>query len=142
MTTAVYDTNILISGLFWRGTPRQVIHLARDGHVQAITCPILLDELRSVLTRPNKPFQLTEQEANRVLEDILTFSQIVSPTEIPQVCRDPTDNIVLACALEGNAEYVVTGDPDLLTLKKHEQITIVTAREFLDVARNPLTRMQ
>ena len=142
MTSAVYDTNILISGLFWQGVPRRVLHLARNGKVQAITCQALLDELKDVLVRPNKPFQLSEQEVDRVLGDVLTFSRIVSPVEIPQVCRDPNDNIVLACALAGKADYVVTGDPDLLALQKHQQIKIVTAREFLDTVQTPRSRLQ
>jgi putative PIN family toxin of toxin-antitoxin system len=142
VTSAVYDTNILISGLFWRGVPRRVIHLARDGKVQAITCQVLLDELKHVLVRPNKPFQLSEQEADQVLEDVLTFAQAVSPTDIPQVCRDPNDNIVLACALAGKADYIVTGDPDLLALEEYQQIKIITAREFFDTVETAQSRLQ
>lgn len=102
MTSAVYDTNILISGLFWRGVPRRVIHLARNGAVQAITCQALLDELKDVLIRPNKPFQLSEQEVDRVLD----------------------------------------GDPDLLDLKTHRQIRVITAREFFDTIETSRFRLQ
>jgi putative PIN family toxin of toxin-antitoxin system len=142
VTVVVYDTNVLISGLFWKGIPRQVIHFARQGDVQAVTCQILLDELKDVLTRPNKPFQLSEQEADLVLDDILTFSQVIVPADIPQVCRDPNDNVVLACALAADAKYIVTGDPDLLTLKEHEQISIVTARVFFDTVQTLQSRLQ
>jgi len=131
MTVAVYDTNVLISGIFWRGLPRQAIHLARQGEVRVVTCQALLDELRGVLVRANKPFRLSEDEAARVISDVLTYVHLVTPTRQITVCRDPDDNLVLACALAGQAEYVVTGDPDLLTLEELEGMKIITVREFL-----------
>jgi len=70
MTVAVYDTNVLISGIFWRGLPRQAIHLARQGEVRVVTCQALLDELRDVLVRANKPFRLSEEEAAGVISDV------------------------------------------------------------------------
>jgi putative PIN family toxin of toxin-antitoxin system len=133
--TALYDTNILISGTFWRGLPRYILHSARQGRVRAITCQSLLEELYNVLIRPNKPFRLSEQEAARVIAEIQTFIDLVEPTREVTICRDPSDNQVLACALSGKADYIVTGDPDLLTLKRIEKIQIVTAREFLDTLR-------
>lgn len=131
MTVAVYDTNVLISGIFWRGLPRRAIHLARQGKVRVVTCQALLDELRDVLVRANKPFRLSEEEAARVISDVLTCVHLVTPTRQITVCRDPDDNLVLACALAGQAEYVVTGDPDLLTLEQLEGMKIITVREFL-----------
>jgi len=131
MTVALYDTNVLISGIFWRGSPRQVIHLARQGQVQVVTCQALLDELRGVLVREDKPFHLSEEEANRVINDVVTYVHLVEPTRQITVCHDPDDNLVLACALAGQAEYIVTGDPDLLTLEEFEGMKIVTVREFL-----------
>ncbi len=68
--SAVYDTNVLISGLFWHGKPRQLIHLARTGQVDAVACQDLLDELRDVLTRPDKRFRLSAPEAAGVIEDV------------------------------------------------------------------------
>ena len=131
MTVAVYDTNVLIFGIFWRGLPRRAIHLARKGEVRVVTCQTLLDELRDVLVRANKPFRLSEDEAARVISDVLTYVHLVTPTRQITVCRDPDDNLVLACALAGQAEYVVTGDPDLLTLEELEGMKIITVREFL-----------
>ncbi len=132
MTIALYDTNVLISGLFWPGAPRQLIHLAVTGLVQVVTCQALLDELKSVLIRPGKSFRLTEQEATRVINDVLTYVRLVTLMSEVTVCRDVDDNIVLACALDGRANYVVTGDPDLLVLGEFQGIKIVTAREFLE----------
>jgi len=68
-----------------------------------------------------------------VIDDVLTYVHLVVPTRHVTVCRDPDDNLVLACALAGQAEYIVTGDPDLLTLEKFEGIKIVTVQDFLSV---------
>ena len=100
MISAVYDTNVLISGIFWRGAPRQLIHLARARQVHVVTCQALLDELEAVLTRTDKPFGLSREEAARVVDDVLTYAHLAVPTREVNICRDPTDNIVLACALE------------------------------------------
>jgi putative PIN family toxin of toxin-antitoxin system len=128
---AVYDTNVLISGIFWRGAPRQLIHLARAGQVRVVTCQALADELASVLTRPDKSFRLSSTEATAVVNDVLTYSRLVTPTREINVCRDNKDNMVLACAVAGQARYIVTGDPDLLTLKDFEEISILNPRDFL-----------
>jgi len=135
MISAVYDTNVLISGTFWRGAPRQLIYLARERKVQVITCHALLDELLSVLTRPAKSFHLSPTEANRVIGDVLTYARLATPSRSVDVCRDDKDNVVLACALAGQAEYIVTGDPDLLTLAVFEAIKIVTVRDFLSTVQ-------
>jgi putative PIN family toxin of toxin-antitoxin system len=128
---AVYDTNVLISGIFWRGVPRQLIHLARAGQVRVVTCQALVAELGSVLTRPDKSFRLSSTEATRVVNDVLTYSRMVMPTREIGICRDNKDNLVLACAAAGRADYIVTGDPDLLTLKNFEEISILNPRDFL-----------
>lgn len=135
MIAAVYDTNVLISGIFWRGVPRQIIHLAREGQVQAVTCQALLDELAAVLIRPDKPFRLSQEEATGVVNDVLTYARLVTPERVVNVCRDLNDNVVLACALAGQVEYIVTGDLDLLALKEFEGIRIVTARDFLSIVQ-------
>lgn len=131
MIIALYDTNVLISGIFWRGMPRLLIRLARKRQIQVVTCQALLDELQSVLVRPDKPFRLSLAEAALIADDVLTYASLVAPTREVTICRDPDDNLVLACALAGRAEYLVTGDPDLLVLEKCEGISIVKVRDFV-----------
>ena len=131
MTIAVYDTNVLISGIFWRGVPRQLIRLAREGQVQVVTCQALLDELISVLTRADKPFGLSRKEATRIASDVLTYTRLVTPSRTVNVCRDSKDNIVLSCALAGQAEFIATGDQDLLVIQEFEGIRIVIAHDLL-----------
>jgi len=133
LITALYDTNIFISGTFWRGLPRRAIHLAKQGRVRVVTCESLLDELRDVLTRPDKPFRLSAKEADKVINNVRGYVCLVMPTRKVDVCRDPSDNLVIECALAGGAQYIVTGDPDLKVLRCFEEIKIVDVQTFVSL---------
>lgn len=133
MIIALYDTNIFISGTFWRGLPRRAIHLAKRGKVEAVTCESLLDELRDVLTRLDKPFRLSAKEAGKVINNVRSYVRLVTPTRKIDVCRDPSDNLIIECALAGGAQYIVTGDPDLKVLRCFEKIEIVDVRTFVSL---------
>jgi len=131
---AVPDTNIVISGLFWRGNPRRVLDAARDGIIELCTSSVLLEELEDVLSR--EKFALRLEAAGVTVQEIvegysaLTMIIEAQPIE-PVIIRDPDDDAVLACALTAEAEIIVSGDNDLLDLKEHQGIRILTATEFL-----------
>ena len=133
MIIALYDTNIFISGTFWRGLPRRAIHLAKRGKVKVVTCEPLLDELRDVLTRPDKPFRLSAKEADKVINNVRSYVRLVVPTRKVDVCRDPDDNLIIECALAGGAQDIVTGDPDLKVRRRFEEIEIVDVRTFVSL---------
>jgi uncharacterized protein len=133
---AVFDTNILISGVFWSGPSMRALLLARQGHVSVIASRVLLFELRDVLTRDTKPFRLSNQEADRVLAELVKFITIVEPKRTIKVCRDANDNHVLEVAASGGAQYIVTGDPDLLVLRRFEDIQIMNVATFLGHIEN------
>jgi putative PIN family toxin of toxin-antitoxin system len=131
---AVPDTNIVISGLFWRGNPRRVLDAARDGIIELFTSPVLLEELEDVLSREKFAARLeaagvTVQE---IVEGYSALTTIIDAQSIePVIIRDPDDDAVLACALTAEAEIIVSGDNDLLDLQEHQGIRILTATEFL-----------
>ena len=127
--TAVFDTNILFSATGWRGNPFQCVDRARAGRLAVFTCPELMEELAEKLaTRLHfSPDQVAE-----TLADYLGFLQVIQiPKALAAVCRDPDDNMVLECALESHAQYIVSGDMDLLELKDFRGIRIVRAAEFV-----------
>ena len=134
MTRIVPDTNIIVSGLLWRGNPRRVLDAARDGIVELYTSLALLEELEDVLSR--KKFAARLAAANVTVQDLVSgFSALATvidadPIE-PVILRDPDDDAVLACALSAEAEVIVSGDDDLLDLKEHKAIRILTATKFL-----------
>jgi uncharacterized protein len=128
--TAVFDTNILFSATGWRGNPFQCLELVRAGKVELVTCPELMEELTEKL---QSKLGFSAEQSSETLADFLSFMRVVSiPNTLNAVPRDPEDNAVLECALEGKAEYVVSGDLDLLELKNFRGIKIVRAREFLE----------
>jgi putative PIN family toxin of toxin-antitoxin system len=131
--TAVFDTNILFSAAGWRGNPYQCVERARAGEVQAVTCQELMEELAGKL---ELKLGFSPEQSVETLADYLGFLQIVTiPNLLQVVPRDPDDNMVLECALAGNAQYIVTGDKDLLVLKKFREIQIVRAADFLEVLK-------
>ena len=135
MIKAVLDTNILLSSLFWKGQPRKIVDLAIENKFRAVTSSDILEELKCVLEEDfsQVPYDVRE----RILRDILSYSALVIPKKITvKNLRDFQDTKIIACALEAEAEYIVTGDKDLLVLKEYARIKITTAREFLEALKH------
>lgn len=126
----LFDTNILFSGLGWRGSPYRCVELARRGAVDGITCAELIQELAEKL---HDKRGMSAALVAEIIADLSTFLRIVPIATVPQIIRaDPDDDVVLACAVAGNADFIVTGDRrHLLPLKSYQGIVIITAAEFL-----------
>ena len=127
--TAVFDTNILFSATGWRGNPFQCVEQARVGQLPVFTCAELMEELAEKLATR---LHFSADQVAETLADYLGFLQVIQiPKALAAVCRDPDDNMVLECALESHAQYIVSGDMDLLELKDFRGIRIVRAAEFV-----------
>jgi putative PIN family toxin of toxin-antitoxin system len=127
--TAVFDTNILFSATGWRGNPFQCVERARAGGTLAVTCPELIEELAEKL---EAHLGFSAEEVAETPTDYLGFLRVVHiPKVLDAVPRDPEDNMVLECAIEGRAQFIVSGDNDLLVLKEFRGIRIVRAADFL-----------
>jgi len=126
---ALFDTNVLLAAFLTEGVCEKLLTRARKRHFDLIACPFILDEFERILT---KKFSASKQEKEAALAMIAeAATEIVHPSEVPTgACRDKDDDNVLACALEAAAEYLVTGDKDLLHLKTFKGIRIVTPRDF------------
>jgi uncharacterized protein len=136
MKRVVLDTNLIVSGLFWRGIPGDIYDFAVGGKYLLLVSQALLDELEDVLIRRKfeKQFQQRNITANDFLSAFALLAGVVTPINLEDdSIRDPDDVAVLACAIGGNADIVVTGDKDLLVLQSYRGIKIMTAREFLDL---------
>lgn len=136
MIKAVLDTNTLISALGWKeGNPRKVLELCILGKCKLIESMELIKEFVSVISRP-KFYFINEEEKNQFLVFLLQISNLVEPKrKLDAIKDDPKDNIVLECAVESKADYIVSGDQHLLKLKEFCGIKIVTAKEFLDLVK-------
>ena len=125
--TLVLDTNVIVAALVTNGLCHEVLRdgIATDVIVSSVQ---LLDELEQTLTRK---FSLT-QEARGFLLSLRASMRLVEPAPLePGICRDPDDEVVLATAVAGKADLIVTGDDDLLMLRSFRNIEIVTPRAFL-----------
>lgn len=134
MTRAVLDTNTIISGLFWPGTPRIVLDEASLKTFALLMSDELLNELKEVLAREKFSRLRTGlgKSAAEITSDLLTIIELVPPADIPpNVVRDPKDQKILACAIGGQADCIVSGDKDLLILGSFQNIPVMTAARFL-----------
>lgn len=131
---AVVDTNLLVSYLISHRPPiAKVIdvHLAR-GDFTLLTAPVLLEELTRVLEYPRLHRYYGAETRVRFVALIAGLSEIVDlPEKVPRICRDPDDDWVIACAVAGEADVIVSGDRDLLDLEQVSDISILSARDFL-----------
>jgi uncharacterized protein len=127
---AVIDTNVLLSGLLWRGTPHRLIEEVRAGTLTLISSPALLAELGQVIRRPKFQTILARSgtDPEQMLGEVRRVAEIIDPPPLPApVSRDPDDDAVLALAVTSQADLIVSGDTDLLALGVHAGIPIVDA---------------
>jgi len=131
MALVVIDTNILVSALLNNGKPRILLLKLLDQH-KVIVSIQMLAEFADVLTR-NK-FSVTSTQVEKFISIIVEKAKTVS---VDSICRvileDPDDDIVLSTALKGKADYIVTGDKHLLSLKKYEKIEILKVNQMLEI---------
>ena len=131
MLKAVIDTNLLVRGLLKGKTILPLIEALKNNQFQLITSYALIAELTEVLKRERLKIYFTLDDLKELLDLIEAQGQIVKVTQAIKECRDPKDDIVLECAVEGKADCIVTGDQDLLTLSPFRGIKIVSPQEFL-----------
>lgn len=129
----VLDTNILISALGWKGNPRAIFQKILNGDFELLISSKQLKELMRVLDYPK--FGFAEDKKSRFLSIILEAATLVEVRHKLNIIKeDPSDNMLLECALSGGADYLITGDRHLLKLKMLKNIKIITPKEFLDLA--------
>ena len=130
----VLDTNILIGALITKGTPPDRLYQAWiRGNIELVTSTVQMAEIADVLARPRLQKFLDAVEAAAIVENMGTRALILDDPPCVSLSPDPKDNPILAVAITGKAELIVSGDKKhLLALGEVEGIPIVTAREALD----------
>lgn len=128
----VIDTNVFISAILKNGNPEKIITLWRQGKIHLLLSPYLAAEILSVLNRLGIKSTYIQQLTYRLEHHTIQ----VFPTSHITLCRNPKDNEVLSLAVDGAADYIITGDNDLLTLGKIEQTMIMKPKEFLQIMKS------
>lgn len=125
----VLDTNVVISAILWGGKPGEFLAVAGEGEVRLYTSRLLLEELRVTLERPKLApmVALTGQSVAELLANYRRLAILTRRASIEgRWSRDPDDDHVIASALAARADFLVTGDLDLLELEAVEGISILT----------------
>lgn len=135
---AVLDTNVIISATLIRGgNEDRILRAWQRGAFELVLSPQILEEMARALfyERLRKFRWMSEEEVLALLQSLAGGSLHVSGEITVEASRDPEDDKFLAAAMEARAEYVVSGDKDLLELKAHKGVRIVTPARFLKVLR-------
>lgn len=133
---AVIDTNVLLSGLIWRGAPHTIIEYVRSGEVVLITSPTLIEELAGVIGRAKfrKLLAQSKIDPTLLLSELQALAEVVDPSPLlTRVSRDPDDDAVLALAAATQPDFIVSGDTDLLVLQAYAGIPILNPAQMLTV---------
>jgi len=131
---AILDTNVVISGVFWKGPPFRVLQAWQEQRFRLVISVPILEEYRRVLA------EMAGEHFSPVVHSILGLielhSEMVEPISLAKaVCNDPDDDKFIEAAVAAAADYVVSGDTALLRLKDHRGIRMVNPAEFLRLLR-------
>ena len=124
----VVDTNVVISGVFFGGAPRQVLNAIVASEVTACATAEIVEEYLEIV---DEMISRKQGKINRsILSPLIHSLEMIEPQTYVELSRDPDDDKFLGCAQDARALYIVSGDKDLLTLERYENIEIITAKEF------------
>lgn len=126
------DTNVLVAAFATRGLCADVVRTVLAEH-ELVIGEVILDELRGVLKRK---FRLSQEQVSSALAVLSDFDLVPRPdSPFPLKIRDPADRWVLATAVNGRAEVLVTGDADLLAVRELAPLPIMEPRSFWELLR-------
>jgi len=130
MLRVVLDTNVLISAILTDGKPRTLLRKGISKEFRIITSDLILQELGTVLRRPK--FKTDEDEIHRIILALMQAAEVVEVvSKFNLVEEDPKDDMVVETAFDGKADFVVSGDSQLLALKSFREIKIVSVGQML-----------
>lgn len=138
MLKLVLDANTLVSAFFWKGNEYELFKLIEEGKAELYISREMLEEVEDVLNRDKfKDIIIkTNQTSNQIVQKIISFSHLVIGSKLNiNVCRDADDNMILECAVHAKADFIVSGDKDLLSLKEYKNIKIISTNEILKILK-------
>ena len=136
MYRLVVDTNVVVRVAIGTGSPQRLwLEALLGGKCTLVTSGEIIGEIRKVLGRPK--FRLDESQINMVMSEIESLSEVIeTKSRFSVVKRDPDDDMLINAAYDGRADYIVSGDLDLLDLKEFRGIKVVTAAQMLGILQS------
>lgn len=125
----VFDSNVFLAAFLSEGLCAKLLTRARKRHFDLFLCPCMLEEIERIM---KKKFKADHDEITATLALIKEAScRLVTPdSSVDGVCRDKDDNRILACVRAAKADYLVSGDADLLVFESFEGAVIIRPRDF------------
>jgi len=128
----VLDTNIFISAFYWGGNSQKVIDRTITGPDELYVSDKILEEISEVMARPK--FKTEQETIDKYIETIESnCRKVFTEGRIKGICRDKDDDDKLECGINCNADYIITGDEDLLVLGNYKTMKIITPGEYLTI---------
>jgi len=121
----IIDTNIWIHYLI-RSSHKEIDTLLSDPKTELLLSKEFLEEFLQVTARPKFIRNFTPEDVSELLMSLESRFPVIDVISVVNACRDPRDNFLLALAKDGKADYLITGDDDLLTMKNFEGTTIIS----------------
>ncbi|MGB9660378.1 MAG: putative toxin-antitoxin system toxin component, PIN family [Nitrososphaerales archaeon] len=134
----VLDTNVWVSAILWGGLPAKIVSLAEEKSIEIVLSEEILREINRILgyNHLREVYEQAGVSKDELMSIIITIGRLVDVvTRLNVVPEDDSDNRILECALNGDAEYVVTGDRHLLRLRNFKKVKILSVREFIRLTR-------
>lgn len=125
----VIDTNVMVSGIFWKGTPHQILEAWNGGRFTVCASAPILEEYFEVIERLTAKIG-REHLAARWKTFIFDHCELVDPVHSFKECRDPDDLMFVECALSAGADFIVSGDSDLLDIEHLPGARVLTPAQF------------
>ena len=130
----VLDTNTIVSAFFWEGNEAELFRKIEQGKAELYLTMEILKEIEEVIKRPkfNEVMKKAGLTSDQIMQKIVSLSHVVIALKLNiKVCRDEKDNKFLECAESAKADYIVSGDEDLLSLKDYKGIPIAKSERIL-----------
>ena len=125
----VLDTNVLVSGLIMLGKPRELLSMISRREAALVLSKEILNEFMTVTRRKKLAEYATKEQVERFVEGLEKIAEFVEPESHLKVADDSEDDIVINTAIDGEADFIVSGDHHLLSLREFRGITMLSVDE-------------
>lgn len=133
ITRIIVDTNWYISASINKKSRKTLYSILIDKRFEVYYCDALIREYKTVIGRSKFRKYISLPQVNRFIRIILPILKSVEIHSSVNLCRDKKDNFLLALSAESDADYIISGDPDLLVIQKYKQTKIITMKKFLSI---------
>lgn len=126
----VIDTNVIASAIFFGGKPYQLLHYIMEGRVEVVASKEIVDEYEEIVLRLKQKYPAFSTKIP--LQEFLARLEVIQVRSDIHVSRDPDDDKFISCAVDGKCLYIVSGDNDLLSIGRFDDIEILTVGDFMN----------